>query len=219
MKRDNGAVMIETVIIFPMVLFTVFFMLYLGLFKLQEIAIMYQVQRVAHQGAMVAASPGYEKLGTYSDKQIDFTSQPEDVDEYYKAYHDNLLVLYREIFGYGAWTGQGDMQNFMDAVANDTMILAGVTNLDGTVTIERGLFSTTVKAEVVFGLPTPGVLKYFGYEDELQFKQGATAAAIHPAGFVRNTDLAGDVFVTVTEKLGIHDDLSKIMDGIKKYLF
>ena len=63
MKREKGAVMVEAVIIFPIVLFTVFFLIYLGLFKLQEMATLYQVQRVAHQGALAVASPGYEKLG------------------------------------------------------------------------------------------------------------------------------------------------------------
>lgn len=211
--------MIEAVIVLPIVLFTVFFMIYLGLFKLQEIAILYQVQRVAHQGAMVVASPGYEQLGNYSGKQIDFATVSSDIDSYYKAYHDGVLTLYREIFGYGTWTSQSELDAFMSAMASDTMILAGVTHLDETVTIERGLFSTTVEAQVEFSFPTPGVLKYFGYDDEIKFKQGASAAAIHPAGYIRTVDLAADVFVIVTEKLGVQDDLSKIMDGIRTYLF
>lgn len=219
MEKEKGAVMIEAVIVLPMVLFTVFFMIYLGLFKLQEIAILYQVQRVAHQGAMVVASPGYQELGNYKGKAIDFAEKPANVNNYYQAYHDNLLVLYREIFGYGAWTSGTEMQNFMSAMGDDTMILAGVSSLDETVNIKRGLFSTTVEAEVTFGFPTPGVLKYFGYDGDIQFKQGASAAAVNPSGFVRNVDLAGDVFVIVSEKLGIQDDLSKIMDGIRTYLF
>lgn len=219
MRNEKGAVMVEAVIIFPIVLFTVFFLIYLGLFKLQEIAILYQVQRAAHQGAMVVASPGYRELGDYTGKTIDFTTAPEEVDAYYQAYHKNLLVLYREIFGSGAWVTEGELQTFLETLGQDTMILAGVSGLDETMTIQRGMFSTKVKAEVVFHFPTPGVLKYFGFGEELQFKQGAESTAVNPAGFVRNIDLAGDVFVVVTKKLGIQDDLSKVMEGIKKYLF
>lgn len=148
--------MVEAVIVFPIVLLTVFALIYLGLFKLQEMAMLYQVQRVAHQGAHVLASPGYHELGDYSGKQIDFLTDPEDVDRYYKAYHENIPVLYREFSGYRAWTGTGELQGFMDRVAGSTLILAGGSYADNTVTIRRGLFSTKIKAEVTFQFPTPG---------------------------------------------------------------
>lgn len=68
--------MVEAVIVFPIVLLTVFVLIYLGLFKLQEMAMLYQVQRVAHQGAHVLANPGYRELGDYTQKAIDFSSDP-----------------------------------------------------------------------------------------------------------------------------------------------
>lgn len=219
MKKEKGAVMVEAVIVFPIVLLTVFALIYLGLFKLQEMAMLYQVQRVAHQGAHVLASPGYRELGDYTQKTIDFSSNPADVNAYYKAYHDNLLVLYREIAGYGAWTSQGELQQFMDRVAESTLILAGGVYADNTVTIDRGLFATQIMSEVTFSFPTPGVMRYFGYPDSLAFKQSATAVAMDPANFVRMVDLAGDALTVVSEKLGIADDIGKIMDGIRKYVF
>lgn len=219
MKKEKGAVMVEAVIVFPIVLLTVFALIYLGLFKLQEMAMLYQVQRVAHQGAHVLAGPGYRELGDYTQKDIDFSSDPADVNAYYKAYHDNLLVLYREIAGYGAWTSQGELQQFMDRAAESTLILAGGAYADNTVTIDRGLFATQIMAEVTFSFPTPGVMRYFGYPDSLAFKQSATAVAMDPANFVRMVDLAGDALTVVSEKLGIADDIGKIMDGIRKYVF
>lgn len=211
--------MVEAVIVFPIVLLTVFVLIYLGLFKLQEMAMLYQVQRVAHQGAHVLANPGYRELGDYTQKAIDFSSDPSDVNAYYKAAHDNLLVLYREIAGYGAWTSQGELQQFMDRVAQSTLILAGGAYSDNTVIIERGLFATQIMAEVTFSFPTPGVMRYFGYPDSLAYKQSATAVAMDPANFVRMVDLAGDALTVVSEKLGIADDIGKIMDGIRKYVF
>ena len=144
MEKEKGAVMVEAVIVFPIVLLAVFSLIYLGLFKLQEMAMLYQVQRVAH----VLASPGYQTLGDYDQKQIDFSSDPADVNAYYKAAHADLFVLYRELFGYGAWTSESELQSFMDTVAQSTLILAGGSYADNTVTINRGLFSTQIKAEV-----------------------------------------------------------------------
>lgn len=219
MRKEKGAVMVETVIVFPIVLMTVFTLIYLGLFKLQEMAMLYQVQRVAHQGAHVLANPGYQELGNYMEKQIDFSTSPADVNDYYKATHENLLVLYREITGYGAWTSEYELQSFMDTVADSTLILVGGSYADNTVKIDRGLFATQITAEVTFSIPMPGVMQYFGYSDSLAFKQSATAVALDPAAFVRIVDLAGDALTIVSEKLGVKGDLEKIMDGIRTYVF
>ena len=65
MKKQNsesGSIMVEAAIIFPMALLAVMAMLYLGLFKLQETAMLYQVQRVASEGSLLASSPGYARL-------------------------------------------------------------------------------------------------------------------------------------------------------------
>lgn len=211
--------MVEAVIVFPIVLLTVFALIYLGLFKLQEMAMLYQVQRVAHQGAHVLASPGYEQLGEYTASQIDFTSDPADVNAYYKAFHENLFVLYRELAGYGAWTSESELQSFMDTIADSTLILAGGSYAGNTVSVERGLFAAQIKTEVTFSFPAPGVMRYFGYPDSLAFKQSATAAALDPASFVRIVDLSGDALTVVSEKLGIKGDLDKIMNGIRTYVF
>lgn len=216
MEKEKGAVMVEAVIVFPIVLLAVFSLIYLGLFKLQEMAMLYQVQRVAHQGAHVLASPGYQTLGDYDQKQIDFSSDPADVNAYYKAAHADLFVLYRELFGYGAWTSESELQSFMDTVAQSTLILAGGSYADNTVTIDRGLFSTQIKAEVIFRFPTPGVMRYFGYPDSLAYKQSATAVAMDPASFVRTVDLAGDAVTVISEKLGVKGQLDKIINGINE---
>lgn len=227
MKNEKGSVMVETVIIMPMVLMAVFFLIYLGLIKLQDMAILYQVQRTAHQGSMVVAGPGYAKLaeyGAYDTKKIDripidFYASPDAVDDYYKAYHEHLGVLYREIFGYGGWTSREEMQTFLEKMGEDTMILAGVSLLEEEATVKRGLLTTRVDAEVTFGFPAPGVLRYFGYEGKMRFKQGASATAVNPAGIVRNVDLACDVMGYASKKLGIDGDVNKILEGIRTYLF
>ena len=180
---------------------------------------LYQVQRVAHQGAHVLANPGYSTLGDYTERPIDFSANPSDLDAYYKAAHDNMFVLYREIAGYGAWTSQGELQGFMDSVARSTRILAGGAYAENRVVIDRGLFSTQIMAEVTFQFPTPGVMRFFGYPDSLAYKQAATAVALDPATFVRMVDLAGDALTIVSEKLGIQGEVQKIMNGIRTYVF
>lgn len=224
MKNEKGAVMVETVVILPFVMMTVFFLLYLGLIKLQDMAILYQVQRTAHQGSLILASPGYSALGSYDEKQIDLASgavTKERAEEYYVAYHENILTLYREIFGYGGWTSQEEMQDFLEKMGDDTMMLAGVSLFEEKASVHRGLFGTRLDAEVTLGFPAPGVLRYFGYEDRMEFKQGASSMAVNPSSVVRNVDLACDALVAVKEKLHLDENgnLGKILEGIRTYLF
>lgn len=225
MKNEKGAVMVETVVILPIVMMAVFFLLYLGLVKLQDMAILYQVQRTAHQGSLVLASPGYSALGPYDKKQIDLASSgavtAERAEDYFKAYHANILSLYREIFGYSGWTSQEEMQAFLEEMGDDTMMLAGVSLFEEKASLHRGLFGTRLDAEVTFGFLAPGVFRYFGYEGRMEFKQGASSLAVSPSSVVRNVDLACDAIVELKEKLHLDKggNLEKILEGIKKYLF
>lgn len=225
---ENGSVMVEAAIIFPMVLMAVMALLYLGLFKLQEAAMLYQVQRVASEGSRLASSPGYAKLAengyALDAKRIDWNDYPENIEDYYIAYHESPDVLYRElvsIFG-GSWVSGGDIENFGKRVLDTVSVLA-IGNLFQTkVELDRNFFGTSVVVEAKYEVQTPGVLRYFDFPDSLTMKQAAYRKAIDPAGFMRNVDLAADAVVVVSEKLGIKDDLDKIIEcfnEVRDFLF
>ncbi len=224
MQREKGAVTVEAVIIFPMVMMTVFVLLYLGLFKLQEMAVIYQVQRAAHQGAMVLSSPGYQELGEYDTPKIDFTASPapEQVKEYYRAYHEkdghkNIGVLYRELRGIN-WSGAEEMRAFLEELGRQSAILAGMPLTSQEAAVHRGIFGTTLHVDVVIKIRTPGALRYLGIDDSLQFRRGASSFAINPAGFVRGVDLAGDAAVVVSEKLGFDGKLETLMEKYQEFV-
>lgn len=212
-NREKGALVVEAAIIFPMVLMSVMAMLFFGLFKLQETAMLYEVQRVASQGSLMAASPGYARLmdngGILDARKIDVVSFPSNIEEYYEAYHENPVQLYREIFGC-TWITESDLEIFGNRVLDTISVLALGHYFDKEVQIERSFWGTTVTAHVGFELKTPGVLRYFGFGDTMWWKQGAYSKAVNPAGFMRNTDLAADAVVAGCEKLGLKDGLNKI---------
>ncbi len=216
MNKEKGAIMVEATLIFPVVLMTVFAMIYLGLFKLQEMAVIYQVQRAAHQGGMILASPGYQALGTYDDKAIDFTSAPADVNEYYKACHAGLSTLYREIFG-TPWSGAGEQTEFLKKIGGHASILAGMPLTTQEAKIKRGFLGSTLTVEVSIGLNTPGALRYLGLPDKIWLKRGASSFALSPSTFIRGIDLAGDAIVVVSEKLGIDGHLEKLTEKFGKF--
>lgn len=215
MQKEKGAIIVEAAIIFPIVMMTVFVLLYLGLFKLQEMAVIYQVQRAAHQGSMVLSYPGYQELGDYDTQKIDFAASPnaEQVEAYYQAYHENLGALYRELRGIN-WSGAGEMQAFLEELGRQSSILAGMPLTSQEAVLHRGIFGTTLRVDVVIKIKTPGALRYLGIDDTLQLRRGASSFAINPAGFVRGVDLAGDAAVVISEKLGIDGKLETLT---KKY--
>lgn len=224
-NREKGTLMLEAAIIFPMVLMTVMALIFLGLFKLQETGMLYQVQRVASQGSLMAANPGYARLmgngAELDSRKIDIVSYPSEIEEYYEAFHENPVRLYREIFGC-TWITEDDLERYGNSVLDTVSVLALGTFFDKDVSIERSFWGTTVVAEVGIRIPTPGILKFFGFPDHMEWKQAAYSKAVHPAGFIRNTDLAADAVVAACEKLGLKDGLDKItgcMDKITDILF
>jgi len=217
MRKEKGSVVVETTLIFPIVLLTVMAMLYFGLFKLQEAAMLQQVQRTAHQGSMLIAYPGYETLGDYATKQVDFGSvNIEDIGAYYRAYHQNFKSLYREIAGYSGWTSKSEIESFSHKLVDSALIFPVSRLLEEKVEIKRSIMGTSLVATLCIKIPTPGVLRYFGIEDEIVLKQSAYAMAIQPSGFMRNVDLAADAVVAASEKLGLKDDLDKIVETLGK---
>ena len=224
MKKQNsesGSIMVEAAIIFPMALLAVMAMLYLGLFKLQETAMLYQVQRVASEGSLLASSPGYASMagnGTMLDgKNIDWYYFPEgnEIAEYYKAYHSDFAVLYREIFGC-TWIDSREVENFGEKVLNTVSVLAAGRLFQTKVEINRDFWGASVVAEVKYEVRTPGVLRFFDFPDTISIKQGAYRRAANPAGFMRNTDLAADALVFISKKLGLDEQLGKITESLGK---
>ena len=219
--NENGSIMVEAAIIFPMVLLAVMAMLYFGLFKLQETAMLYQVQRVASEGSLMASSPGYASMagnGTMLDgKNIDWDAFPEEdeITGYYTAYHSGFRVLYREIFGY-TWIGSEDVESFGEKVLNTVSVLAAGRLFQTRVEIQPDFWGTSVVAEVKYEVRTPGVLRFFNIPDTISIKQGAYRRAANPAGFMRNTDLAADALIFVSKKLGLEEQLGKITESLGK---
>lgn len=222
MKKENGAIMVESALIFPMVILTVMALIYLGLFKLQEAAILYQVQQVAQKSTYIVASPGYSKLGNDSIDQTDFTSDPsaEQVKAYYEAYHENLKVLYRELFGAG-WADGGALTKEAETLADKVYLFQG-SGLNSSVSLKRNFLTHTIEVKTSIEYPMPTVLQYFGFEGDVTVLQGASTVAMNPADFMRDVDFAWDATKAVCKELGLDGQLdaitSKAKELIQKFL-
>lgn len=223
-KSENGAIMVEAAIYMPLVLCTVMALLYLALFNMQEYMLMYQAQRVAAVVSREEAYLGYEKFGMGNDNEIDFDwgegniPSEEEVDGYYKAYHNRLGDLYRGIgraFSSEARLDYGS--RFSDVARESALIVLGnISNPE--IQVDRGLLGTDIKVTIKHSLPVPGVLKYLNYEGETTIRVAAYSYSVNPSEFVRNVDLASDFVSYIMKKFGLADSYNAFKDKTNKVL-
>ena len=156
MKNEKGAIMVEAAFIFPLVILAVMALLYMGLFKLQESAILYQVQKVSRQSDYYVASPGYGKLGTLDAQSFDFGADPsaDQVKQYYLSYHENLTVLYREIFGC-TWADEGSMTTYAQEVMKGLYFFMGFEKMEAKVSVKRNFLSNSITTTTSLQYPMP----------------------------------------------------------------
>lgn len=207
-KLEQGTVLVEASIYFPLVICTVLAMIYLGLLRMQESALMYQVDRIAAEAAREEAYPGYEVFDMNVGRNLDFVwggnMPPEDsVEDYFRAHHANIADLYREVFGMFRGTGGSEADyeaKYAHAAEAVTLISVGTIGAPD-VEIHKGLLSSNVTVTITHHIPLPGVLRYLGIEEDLIVETKRTKDILNPGEFVRNVDLAVDLTDYLLEKI------------------
>lgn len=217
MKKENGAIMVEAAFVFPLVMLTVMALIYLGLFKLQESAILYQVQKVTRQTDYMVSSPGYSKLGTLDAKSFDFNADPSaaQVKNYYLAYHDGVSKLYREIFGC-TWVDSSAASSYAQSVMQSMYFFMGFDKMESKVEIKRNFLSNTITTKTYMEYPVPAVIKVLGLDGKVLLYQGASVTAMSSTDFVRDVDMAWDGIQALAKHFNV--DLDKYVGKFKEII-
>lgn len=222
---EKGAVMVEAAIYMPLVLCTVMALIYLALLNMQEHLLMYEAQRVAAILTRETAYTGYEEFDMGADNEIDFAwgegNYPSDetVTAYYTAHHASIADLYREVpelLGAGQ-SAVNNENEFLEAAKEASLIAFGTISRPE-INIDKSLLGTNVTVTFTHEIPTPGVMKYLGFEGSLGAKSTAYTYSGNPAGFVRNVNLATDLVSYVLEKLGMKDQMDQFVDKTRQVI-
>lgn len=228
-NNEQGSIMVEAVIYFPIVICIVVFLLYLAIMNMQEYLMMYEVQRIASVASREVAWHGYDSLGMGADNQIDFDSIPDSgtITHYYENYSEGISDIYREVGGFLRAAGITTVSSgsystsLRDAMAAHTLIAIGNIS-EPDIDIDSGFFGTGITVTITHSIPTPGVFQYLGYTDGIQIKSAAYSYSVNPGGFVRNVDLAVDLTSYIFEKLGLSGEFeefkSKTLEVLSKIL-
>lgn len=222
LKQRGAMVMVEASIYFPITIMMVMALLYYGLFKLQQQAMVHEVQRVAFQSARETVYPSYEVFGTEITNVVDFdwdATEPSSaqVSSYYKNYNNSFKKLYREFCGFGSWMSESEVNSNLKRLT-DSITLFTVGNMSTEATVKRGIITNRVETRISYGFPTPGALRYFGIGDTMKLTEGACYVTLNPTDFARDVDLAADAISAIAERLGMSDGLNKVVTTAKKLI-
>lgn len=211
-KDESGVIMVEASIYFPIVIFTVFAMIYFGMMKYQESILTFQVQKQAVMAGREVAYPGYEAFtrdGSKESVAVDFTSGSDfssGVESYYKQKIDHLYHEWQ--FEYGA--EQQRIEGELKEILNRCSFLTGV-EADADVTITNYVIGRQIKAKATYGLKSPRLLEIVGVPLDLTLHTTVTQSASNPAELVRNVDLATDLINFLLERFNVKDRVDSFL--------
>lgn len=222
--EQDGAILVEASLYFPITILMVMLVIYYGLFKMQESYFFFQVERAASELSREAAYPGYSSFTEKEDNLLkssavdrNWENGPDasQVQSYYQAYNGSLSKIYR-------WGLDDKIKTRIQAYQKALVKYSEVFSMGKTeayVSMEQGFLTKSVKAEIRYVIPMPGILKLLTDRRQVMLYAAAYQPVINNTDFVRNVDVAWDLTNFLLKKLGVDtkgfvEKFNKIKDWI-----
>lgn len=215
-KRDEGAIMVEATIYFPIVIFTVFAMIYFGMVMFQDSILTFQVQKLAAMGGREIAYPGYEAFaddGSLSSTAVDFKAESDfssKMSGYYEGHSEHLYNEWR--FDYSG--EEQRLENELASMLSRRSFLTGVESACD-VTIKNNVIGKVITVEASYGLKSPKFLEYVGVPMDIKLKSSIKQTASNPTEMVRNIELAADLTDFLLERFGVKDQVDSFLKKVE----
>lgn len=220
-KDDTGASsVIEMTLIFPLVLFVMGFLIYMGSYVMQSVTIYNDAQRIAVAASREAGIPGYENLyqGAGVTSKADF-NWPDGV----APSLDVINAIMSEHDPYRYW-GNNILDssevstletNLERLVANNSFLASS--NVDCTITTTNNILNQQVQVRVIKYISAPQLFQALGLADNISIDVTATAVVGDPAEFIRNTNMVFDLAEYMLTEIKIGSSNQTISERIAIY--
>lgn len=182
-SESGSAQIIEMTLIFPIVLFVLGFLIYVGSYVLQSTAMYTEAQKIAVIAAREGQMPGYENFfaGTGITTKTDF-----DWSDGYMPDKDIINEVMKVHDPYRYW-GKGflkrenktTMEKALRQLIAENSFLAG-TNVDCTISASADPLAPAIKVNVVKHLSAPGFLRQLGLTSSLDISVMSTSTPCWP---------------------------------------
>jgi len=216
MKGERGAIMVEASIYFPIVIFTVFAMIYFGMVMFQDSILTFQVQKLATMGGREVAYPGYEAFsddGSLFSTAVDFKAESNfssKMSGYYEGHSEHLYNEWR--FDYAG--EEQRLERELSDMLSKHSFLTGVQS-DCEVHIENYVLGKSISVEASYGLKSPKFLSYVGVPLDLKLKSSIRQTASNPTEMVRNIELSADLIDFLLERFGVTDQVDSFLKKVE----
>lgn len=222
--EDESGVMVSTeaLFLYPFTIFIIFWLIYMGLYMFQGVALQNYAQKVAVVAAREISYPGYMNLAEGGDPVSIFGTNAIDWETDVKIEVKKATVYpYRYLTSIGKDKILDDAQlKSLQGVASSIVTENSMLVSDGPIRIdvdtENYFISQQVDITITETLPTPGVFSWFRETSKLSATASATAN--DPDEYVRNTDLVFDFLDILCKKLDISDGISGAIEKVKSVI-
>lgn len=215
-KREDGVIMVEASIYFPIVIFTVFAMIYFGMVMFQDSILTFQVQKLATMGGREVAYPGYREFaadGSLGSTAVDFKAESDfgsGMSGYHAGHSDHLYNEWR--FNYddeAQW-----LEDELSSMLSQRSFLTGVES-ECDVSISNFVLGKTITVEASYGLRSPKFLEYVGVPMDLKLKSSVRQTVINPTELVRNVELAADLIDFLLDRFGVSGQVDSFLKKVE----
>lgn len=207
LKSQNGAIVIEAVIVMPIVIVVILILLYMSFFEVQKSMMFSKAQKLSQEVCNIINFPGYNNI---CDEE---TLSRQEINDTYKV-HDP----YRYLFG----VSKKKYEIYEDVITKeikDASFING--NIETKIKSDFKNLSTAVQVDITFSYKMPAFVEIVGTDRNISFTTSAVTYANDTTEFIRNTDIAFDMVDFLLDKLGIKDKAEvfygKMMSTIKKF--
>ena len=215
-RSEAGVMLVEASIYFPMVIFTVFAMIYFGMVKYQESIFTFKVEKLAVVCGREVAYQGYEVFGgedSLLSGAVDFREGSDfgsRMEAYYTKHSEHLYNEWR--FNYSE--EEGRLTGRLSEMLSRRSFLTGV-ETRAKVEISNYVIGKSITVHAEYGLKSPKFLEYIGVPVDLTLKSGVTQSAANPTELVRNIDLAADLIDFLLERFGVKDRVDSFLKKVE----
>lgn len=236
LKDENGIMVnVEAIFLYPLTIFVIFALVYIGLFMFQVVAIQNCSQKIAVLASREISYPGYVDMpsggscvSVFGTNAIDW-----DVNENAKITVPRVTQSTGEeksaIRPYRYLTTIGKNSNILDGSQKDKIIKIAKSVVDNSKLLASDNIVVEIKADNFFvsqqvevkiseELPTPGLFTWF--QKKSQVSATAFASANDQDEFIRNTDLVFDFAETLAKKLNLDKDsnFGKAIEKVRSFM-
>ncbi len=216
-KSDEGAIIAEASFVMPVIIIVIFILIYLALIQIQQAIMQMYAYEVAQNICNISTFPGYEYFYQEAwdeEKRLELTElyepSPHVIDMIYSVHNP-----YRYLGGIYLNKHNNYKEQLKDIVQNSLYFNGGEIITDIDVAFEN--LSSSIKVRVGYSFKLPRFISLIGINPNIMIKGEAIIYANDTAEFIRNTDLAFDLFEHFLKKYNLDKKINTFYKKIKEF--